>query len=57
MLLAWEAYGDLKHLNRTTASDKILCDKEFNVAKYVKYDGYQRGLLLSSKHSPWWRRL
>ena len=38
------AYGDLKHLNRTTASDKILCDKEFNVAKYAKYDGYQRGL-------------
>ena len=57
MFLAWEAYGDLKDLNRTTASDKILCDKEFNVAKYVKYDGYQRGLLLSSKHSPWWRRL
>ena len=38
------AYGDLKHLNRTTTSDQILCDKEFNVAKYVKYDGYQRGL-------------
>ena len=38
------AYGDLKHLNRTTTSDQILCDKEFNVGKYVKYDGYQRGL-------------
>ena len=36
--------ADLKHLNRTTASDKILCDEEFNIAKYPKYDGYQRGL-------------
>ena len=26
------------------ASDKILLDKAFNIAKNPKYDGYQRGL-------------
>ena len=34
------AYGDFKDLTRRTASDKILCDKAFNVAKYPKNDGY-----------------
>ena len=29
---------------RRTASDKVLRDKAFNVAKNPKYDGYQRGL-------------
>ena len=38
------AYGDFKDLTRITASDKILCDKAFNFAKNLKYDGYQRGL-------------
>ena len=38
------AYGDFKDLNRRTASDKILRDKVFNIAKNSKYDGYQRGL-------------
>ena len=38
------AYGDFKHLKRRTASDKILRDKVFNIAKNPKYDGYQRGL-------------
>ena len=38
------AYGDFKDLTRRTASDKILRDKASNIAKYVKYDGYQRGL-------------
>ena len=38
------AYGDFKDLKRRTVSDKILRDKEFNVAKNPKYDGYQRGL-------------
>ena len=37
-------YGDFKDLKRRTASDKILRDKAFNVAKNPKYDGYQRGL-------------
>ena len=38
------AYGDFKDLKRGTASDKILRDKAFNIAKNPKYDGYQRGL-------------
>ena len=38
------AYGDFKDLSRRTASDKILSDKAFNVAKNPKCDGYQRGL-------------
>ena len=38
------AYGDFKDINRRTASDKILRDKAFNIAKNPKYDGYQRGL-------------
>ena len=38
------AYGDFKDLIRRTASDKILRDKAFNIAKNPKYDGYQRGL-------------
>ena len=37
-------YGDFKDLTRRTASDKILCDKAFNIAKTPKYDGYQHGL-------------
>ena len=38
------AYGDFKDLKRRTASDKVLRDKAFNIAKHPKYDGYQRGL-------------
>ena len=34
--------GDFKDLSRRTASDKILRDKAFNIAKNLKYDGYQR---------------
>ena len=34
---------DFKDLTRRTASDKILRDKAFNIAKNLKYDGYQRG--------------
>ena len=37
-------YGDFKDLNRRTASDKILRDKAFNIAKILIYDGSQRGL-------------
>ena len=36
------AYGDFKGLIRITASDKILCDKAFNININRKYDGYQR---------------
>ena len=38
------AHGGFKDLTRRTASDKILCDKEFNIAKNPKYDRYQRSL-------------
>ena len=38
------AYGDFKDLTKRTTSDKILCDKAFNIAKNPKYDGYKRGL-------------
>ena len=38
------AYGDFKDLKRRTASDKVLRDKAFNIAKNPRYDGYQRGL-------------
>ena len=37
------AYRDFKDLARRTASDKILRDKAFNIAKNPKYGGYQRG--------------
>ena len=37
------AYGDFKDLPRRTASDKLLGDKAFNIAKNSKHDGYQRG--------------
>ena len=38
------AYGDFKDLGKRTASDKVLRDKAYNITKYAKYDGYQRGL-------------
>ena len=38
------AYGDFKDLARRTASDNVLRDKAFNIAKNPKYDGYERGL-------------
>ena len=36
-------YGDFKNLTRRIASDKILRDAAFNMAKNSKYDGYQHG--------------
>ena len=38
------AYEDLKDLAKRTASDKVLRDKPFDIAKTPKYDQYQRGL-------------
>ena len=38
------AYGAFKDLNRRAAADKVLHDKEFDIAKNPKCDGYQRGL-------------
>ena len=40
------AYSEFKNLTRRTASDKILRDKAFNIAKNPKYDGYQCRLAL-----------
>ena len=34
------AYGDFKDIPWWTASDKVLRDKAFNIAKNSKYDGY-----------------
>ena len=45
------AYGDFKDLARRTASDKILRDKAFNIAKNSKYDGYKDGYKLFDKKS------
>ena len=39
-------YGDFNDLTRRTASDKILHNKSFNIAKNPKYDRYQCGLAL-----------
>ena len=38
------AYWDFTDLAKRTASDNVLRDKGFNIAKNTKYDGYQRGL-------------
>ena len=38
-------YGDYKALPRRAASDKLLRDKAFNIAKSPTHDGYQRGLV------------
>ena len=35
------AYGDFKDLARRTASDKVLRNKAFNIAKNPMYNGYQ----------------
>ena len=38
--------GDAKYIyrNELDKTDKILKDKAFNIAKNIKYDGYQSGL-------------
>ena len=38
------AFGYFKDLARRIASDKVLRDKSFNIAKNPKYNGHQRGL-------------
>ena len=38
------AYEDFKDLGKRTAADKFLRDKAFDIAKDLKYDGYERGL-------------
>ena len=34
-------YGDFEDLTKRTASDKVLRDRAFNIAKNTKYVGYQ----------------
>ena len=38
-------YRNFKDLSRRTASDKVLCDKVFAIAKNTTYDGYKRWLV------------
>ena len=38
------AYADHKNLINRTEADKVLRDKEYDIASNPKYDGYQRGL-------------
>ena len=42
------AYSDSKDLTKRTVADKILRDKAFNIAKDLKYDGFNLGLGLAS---------
>ena len=44
MFATWLAYGDFKDLITATASEKILRDRAFSIAKISKYDGYQKGI-------------
>ena len=37
------SYGDFNSLPKRTASDKVLCDKAFNIAKNPKFEGCQCG--------------
>ena len=39
------SYGDFKDLIRRTASDKILRDTLFNIAKNPRYDGFTDSLI------------
>ena len=53
------AYGDFKYLPRRAASDKMLRDKAFDIAKSPKYDRYQHGLAATvskffDKKSSWY---
>ena len=38
------AFGNFKHLPRSTAYDKIVRDKAINISKKPTYDGFQTGL-------------
>ena len=40
-----KAYRDFKDLTIKTASNEILRDQAFNIAKNPKYDGYERALV------------
>ena len=36
-------YADPNYSPKVTVSNKLLHDKAFNIAKILKYDGYQHG--------------
>ena len=38
------AHVNFKNLSRRAASDKVLCNKAFNIAKTPIYDGFHRGI-------------
>ena len=38
------ACEEFQNLSRRTASDKVLCNKAFNIARNLKHNGYQRNL-------------
>ena len=40
MLSRWYGLCRFNELCRRTASEKVLCDKAFNIAKNLKYDRY-----------------
>ena len=42
----WRFFKICKNLLRRTASDKVLLDKAFDIAKNPKYDGDQQALTL-----------
>ena len=44
------AYEDFKGLERRTASDRILRNKAFNIAKNPNYDEYERGIASNGLH-------
>ena len=44
MFSTWYEFWRFIYLNRRTFADKTFRDKAFNVVKYPKYDGYQRGI-------------
>ena len=39
-------YRNFKDLQWRRNADKVISDKTFNIAKNLKYDGYQRGIVL-----------
>ena len=44
LLKTKKEFKSFKDLQKRTATDKVLRDKAFNIAKILKYDGYQRSL-------------
>ena len=45
LLSSWHDLWGFSDLAERTASDKVLCNKAFNIAKNPNYDEYQRSLV------------